>query len=84
MLKISVVLSLGSCVAMDCEMVGTGPKGSISNVGRVAVVNHHGHILLDSIVEPLAKVTDYRTKYSGLKPVDFLNGKCSFMCAGWL
>ena len=60
---------------MDCEMVGMGHKGSISMLGRVALVNHQGHVLLDTMVEPLAEVTDYRTKYSGLKAKDFLNGK---------
>ena len=71
--------SIGNCVALDCEMVGAGPKGSIAMVGRCAVVNHHGHVLLDAMVAPYAPVTDYRTKYSGLRKTDFVDGKVGYL-----
>ncbi|KAJ9527270.1 hypothetical protein QJQ45_025518, partial [Haematococcus lacustris] len=34
-------------VALDCEMVGLGPRGCRSAVARVAVVDQHGEVLLD-------------------------------------
>jgi len=66
--------SKGSCVALDCEMVGAGLKGRISMLARVAVVNHHGHILLDSKVAPTKPVTDYRTRFSGIRKRDLIGG----------
>ncbi len=65
-------------VALDCEMVGGGRKGSVSMVGRVAVVNHNGHTLLDSMVAPTMPVTDYRTRFSGIRKRDLIGG--NFVC----
>lgn len=59
--------SMRDCVAVDCEMVGTGTKGSVSMLGRCSIVNHHGHVLYDTYVAPLAPVTDYRTYFSGIR-----------------
>ena len=56
-------------------MVGTGLKGSVNMVGRCAVVNHHGHVLYDTMVAPLAPVTDYRTPFSGIRKKDLLKGQ---------
>ena len=55
---------------MDCEMVGVGPDGSESVVARVSLVNFHGHELLDAYVIPREQVTDYRTKWSGVRPAN--------------
>ncbi|CAG5135527.1 unnamed protein product [Candidula unifasciata] len=57
---------LTNCVAMDCEMVGFGPKGEESILARVSVVNHFGVCLYDKFVQPREKVTDYRTHVSGV------------------
>jgi DNA polymerase III epsilon subunit-like protein len=54
-------------VALDCEMVGCGSKGRISALGRCSIVNYHGEIIYDSFVKPILPVTDYRTKWSGIK-----------------
>ncbi|MBW0461277.1 hypothetical protein O181_000992 [Austropuccinia psidii MF-1] len=59
---------VGKYVAIDCEMVGVGPKGSQSALARVSLVNFFGVVLLDSYVRPKEKVTDYRTWVSGIKP----------------
>ncbi|CDK28904.1 unnamed protein product [Kuraishia capsulata CBS 1993] len=59
---------LGKYVAMDCEFVGCGPKGSISMLGRVSIVNYHGHVVLDTFVKPPVRVTDWRTWISGVSP----------------
>lgn len=47
-------------LAIDCEMVGTGPEGDKSMLARVVIINDQGNVLLDSFVKPTAKVTDYR------------------------
>jgi RNA exonuclease 4 len=65
---------VGKYVAVDCEFVGTGYKGSKSELGRVSLVNYHGNVIYDTYVKPAKPVTDYRTKYSGLRPQDIKNG----------
>lgn len=67
--------SHGNCVALDCEMVGTGMKGCVSMLGRCAVINHHGHVLYETMVAPLAPVTDYRTPFSGIRRRDLIDGQ---------
>ncbi|KAL6764040.1 ribonuclease H-like domain-containing protein [Haematococcus lacustris] len=57
-------------VALDCEMVGLGPRGCRSAVARVAVVDQHGEVLLDRWVRPEEPVTDYRTTWSGVRAAD--------------
>ena len=54
-------------VSLDCEMVGCGSKGRISALGRCSIVNYYGEIIYDSYVKPILPVTDYRTKWSGIK-----------------
>ena len=66
--------SVGRSVALDCEMVGTGSEGSYSMLARACVVNHHGHVLYDSFVAPMDKITDYRTPISGVSPADLHGG----------
>lgn len=61
----------GKYVALDCEMVGTGPPPHHDHVlARVSMVNFHGEQLYDSYVLPTQgiKVEDYRTHVSGIKP----------------
>ena len=62
---------VGKYVALDCEMVGTGPPPHTDNVlARASLVNFHGEQIYDSYVLPPAgvKVEDYRTFVSGIKP----------------
>ncbi|KAM3924080.1 apoptosis-enhancing nuclease [Leptodactylus fuscus] len=54
------------CVAIDCEMVGTGPGGKISELARCSVVNYEGDVLYDKYIKPELPVTDYRTPWSGI------------------
>lgn len=49
-------------------MVGVGPDGMTSAVGRVTVVNWENQIVLDTYVRVPAPVTDYRTHVSGITP----------------
>lgn len=67
----------GNYLAIDCEMVGVGDKGSESILARVSIVNFHGATILDRFVRPQEKVTDYRTWVSGVRPKD-LKGAPSF------
>ena len=61
----------GKYVALDCEMVGTGPPPHTDNLlARASLVNFHGEQIYDSYVLPAPgiKVEDYRTFVSGIKP----------------
>lgn len=63
----------GNYLAIDCEMVGVGDKGSESVLARVSIVNFHGATIMDRFVRPQEKVTDYRTWVSGVRPRDLKN-----------
>ena len=67
--------SAGKCIALDCEMVGTGPTGDFSMLARCSLVNHHGNTLYDKYVAPMDVITDYRTQYSGIRPRDLEGGE---------
>ena len=61
----------GKYIALDCEMVGTGPPPYLDHVlARVSLVNFHGEQIYDSYVlpPPVIEVKDYRTFVSGIKP----------------
>ncbi|KAL1406165.1 3'-5' exonuclease [Vanrija albida] len=60
----------GNYIAVDCEMVGLGHLGSESALARVSLVNYHGHVLLDTFVQPRERVTDWRTWVSGVREKD--------------
>jgi len=66
-------------VAIDCEMVGLGPTGKTSALARCAVVDFDGQVLYDRFVRPKGYVTDFRTKYSGVRQQDLRQGEaCLF------
>lgn len=54
------------CVAIDCEMVGTGPRGRVSELARCSVVSYHGDVLYDKYIRPELPIEDYRTRWSGI------------------
>ena len=54
-------------------MVGVGPDGAEDALARVSIVNYYGNVLLDAYVTPNTRVTDWRTKHSGIRPADVLN-----------
>jgi RNA exonuclease 4 len=66
---------LTKALAMDCEMVGVGVKGSTSVLARVSIVNLFGHCVYDKYVKPREPVTDYRTFVSGIRPHHLANGE---------
>lgn len=47
-------------LGLDCEMVGVGADGVDSALARVTVVNCYGNLILDKIVRPKEKITDFR------------------------
>jgi len=55
--------------ALDCEMVGVGPQ-KVSSLARVCVVDSQGGVLLDMYCKPKEEVTDYRTRWSGIRAKD--------------
>lgn len=65
-LKVSQNLP-GKMVAVDCEMVGTGPKGRVSSLARCSIVNYNGDVLYDDYVRPPCHIVDYRTRWSGIR-----------------
>lgn len=60
-------------LAFDCEMVGTGPKGRISHLARCSVVSYDGDVVYDKFIKPSVPVTDYRTRWSGIRPRDLVS-----------
>ncbi|KAF8765135.1 RNA exonuclease 4 like protein [Argiope bruennichi] len=66
---------LTKTVALDCEMVGVGPKGKDSILARVSIVNAFGNCIYDEYVKPKERITDYRTEVSGVRPADLQKGK---------
>ncbi|KAK5117358.1 hypothetical protein LTR62_005975 [Meristemomyces frigidus] len=61
----------GKYIALDCEMVGTGPPPHSDHIlARVSLVNYHGDQLYDTYVlpPPGSKIHDYRTHVSGIQP----------------
>ena len=54
-------------VSLDCEMVGVG-ENKQSALARCSIVDYMGDVLFDCYVKPDKKITDYRTRYSGIMP----------------
>nr|XP_055190034.1 RNA exonuclease 4 isoform X2 [Nyctereutes procyonoides] len=67
--------NLTRALAMDCEMVGAGPKGEESVAARVSIVNQYGKCVYDKYVKPTQPVTDYRTAVSGIRPENLKQGE---------
>lgn len=60
-------------VAIDCEMVGTGPGGCTSSLARCSIVGYEGDVLYDSYVRPTEPIVDYRTRWSGIRKKHMVN-----------
>lgn len=54
-------------VAIDCEMVGTGPGGRNNDLARCSIVNYYGDVLYDKYIRPVNPITNYRTRWSGIR-----------------
>ncbi|MBZ3871359.1 Interferon-stimulated 20 kDa exonuclease-like 2 [Sciurus carolinensis] len=65
-------------VALDCNMVGRGPKGHVSSLARCSIVNYDGDVLYDEYIFPPCHIVDYQTKWSGICKKHMENAKdCS-------
>ena len=62
-------------IAIDCEMVGLGENGKTSALARCCVVDYDGNTLYDEFVRPPGYVTDFRTKWSGVRKGDLRKGE---------
>ena len=62
-------------VGLDCEMVGLGDKGKENALARCSLVDFDGNVLYDKIIRPKGFVTDFRTKWSGIKKSDLRKDK---------
>ena len=60
-------------VALDCEMVGVGMRGTKSSLARVTLVNWTGDVIYDEFIQQEEIVTDYRTFVSGITAEDIEN-----------
>ncbi|KAN0070342.1 Ribonuclease H-like domain containing protein [Elaphomyces granulatus] len=68
---LSQTAEVGRYVAIDCEMIGVGPNpDKESALARVSIVNWNGDQVYDSFVRPKEKVTDWRTRVSGVSAKD--------------
>ncbi|KAH8741728.1 hypothetical protein FG386_001302 [Cryptosporidium ryanae] len=67
--------SLPRAISIDCEMVGCGDKGKTSVLGRIAVVSDRMELLMDAFVRPSQRITNFRTKWSGLTWSVLKNGE---------
>jgi len=61
-------------LGIDCEMVGVGTNME-SRLARVCVINFEGEILMDKYCRPKERITDYRTRWSGIRSVDLLKAE---------
>jgi hypothetical protein len=57
-------------VGLDCEMVGIGIGGKVSALARCCLVDFQGEVIYDEFVRPPGFVTDFRTKWSGVRKGD--------------
>ena len=51
-----------------------GINASASSLARVSIVNYHGMVILDEYVKQRERVSDYRTRWSGIRASDMVNG----------
>ncbi|RYP87409.1 hypothetical protein DL769_000505 [Monosporascus sp. CRB-8-3] len=76
--RLSSQLSIGNAkrrvVVLDCEMVGVpfwegANRCEVGELGQLCAVDAlTGEVLIDMLVQPAQKVSNWRTRYSGLTP----------------
>ena len=69
-----ILYSPGRYLALNCEMVGVGINAAELSLARVGLVNYHGEVILDEYVKQRERVVDYRTRWSGIRPSDMIDG----------
>ena len=53
-------------MTIDREMVGTGPRGRVSELARCSVASYHSEDLYDKYIQPEVPIVDDRTRWSGV------------------
>lgn len=71
--QIEMEMDVTKRLALDCEMVGVGICRATA-LARCSVVDYSGDIVCDLYVKPEEPVTDYRTKWSGIREGDLNDG----------
>jgi len=60
--------------ANGCKKLGVGVNMD-SRLARVCVLNEEGEVILDKFCRPKEQITDYRTRWSGIRSVDLINAE---------
>ena len=68
-LKVHSIFKAKPALALDCEMVGVGERRE-NALARCSIVNYDGNVIYDAYVKPERPITDYRTRWSGIRPSD--------------
>ncbi|KAL2859028.1 ribonuclease H-like domain-containing protein [Aspergillus pseudodeflectus] len=56
-------------IALDCEMVGVGPKGNQDALAFLSAVDFFtGEVLINNYVQPTEKIKQWRSRVSGVTP----------------
>ena len=53
-------------MTIDREMVGTGPRGRVSELARCSVASYHSEVLYVKYIQPEVPIVDDRTRWSGV------------------
>jgi hypothetical protein len=56
--------------SLRCGLVGTGPEGTQTALGRVVLTNWHHQVILDTLIKVPVPVIDYRSEVTGIHPGD--------------
>ncbi|KAF8873951.1 hypothetical protein BD779DRAFT_1381873, partial [Infundibulicybe gibba] len=64
----------GKYLALDCEMVGVGPKGAESSLARVSLVNYYGAVQPDEFVRQQERVVGQRYLHPHSVPLEGVQG----------
>lgn len=66
--RIQLRAPITDTLAVDCEMVEVGTSKKESALARVCVVNYLGDVIIDEYVRPEQRISDFRTRISGIRP----------------
>jgi hypothetical protein len=57
-----------TCMLAVCTRKGNSDQAAASTCQpRVCIVNNHGAVLMDKFARPKERVTDFRTRFSGIR-----------------
>ena len=63
-----IMITLRMCMLALCTGMDTSVQAATSTCHpRVCIVNNHGAVLMDKFARPKERVTDFRTRFSGIR-----------------